>query len=565
MMNKIKRINVNVLFAVILVIQVVFMLFYCNMKTGFFVDEIWSYGLANSYYHAQIWEDKALDEPEIEGEMFSDYLTVNEGEEFAYGSVIYNQTHDAHPPLFYMALHTVSSFFPGEFNKWFGLSLNVIYFFVTIIFLYLVSGLFSKNKLFAIFPVLMYGFSLAAIDSVTYVRMYMLLTMWSVMFAYCHLKIFRQREMKIRDMILLAITTFGGICSQYFFAIFAFPWVALYMLMFLVSKNWKVMWKYVVSGAAGLGVMCVVYPTFLKSILGQEGGHSQTTFIKLHNLGEWWSDLMQYHRIVGKEMFGSILTFLLILLIVAVVVHVIFSVLFTTNFVKNENQDVSIEIEKNENRKAFALHIGIHQQRVMILAGCIGFYYMIVAKISPWINSRYIMCIYPLIAILMSAFLYWVLTLWIRKVNVRNVTAVVCIFIVLGLTFFAGDPSYTYPGKAGNTAISKKYADVTCSYIYSEPTMQYIMVNNALELENYSTLYQMQASDITKEMPNIEITNNKMVVYLDKVLLGVGEKSIGMMNINARDCFEQIEDTTGLTKNKQIYEDDKVAVYLFYK
>ena len=52
--------------------------------------------------------------------MFKDYLTVNKGEEFKLGSVIYNQTHDSHPPLFYLVLHLISSFFPGEFSKWFG-------------------------------------------------------------------------------------------------------------------------------------------------------------------------------------------------------------------------------------------------------------------------------------------------------------------------------------------------------------------------------------------------------------------------------------------------------------
>ena len=98
----------HIIFICVLLIQIIFMIFYCDMKKGYFVDELWSYGLSNSYYHAQIWEDGALDNPEISPDMFKEYMTVNEGEAFKFGSVIYNQTHDSHPPLFYMVLHALS-------------------------------------------------------------------------------------------------------------------------------------------------------------------------------------------------------------------------------------------------------------------------------------------------------------------------------------------------------------------------------------------------------------------------------------------------------------------------
>ena len=126
----------HIIFICVLLIQIIFMIFYCDMKKGYFVDELWSYGLSNSYYHAQIWEDGALDNPEISPDMFKEYMTVNEGEAFKFGSVIYNQTHDSHPHLFYMVLHAISSCFPGQFSKWFGLIPNLLYYAVTIIFLY---------------------------------------------------------------------------------------------------------------------------------------------------------------------------------------------------------------------------------------------------------------------------------------------------------------------------------------------------------------------------------------------------------------------------------------------
>ena len=54
LVDKVEKTNIYIIFSIILFAQIVFMLYYCNMKQGFFVDEIWSYGLSNSYYHAQI-------------------------------------------------------------------------------------------------------------------------------------------------------------------------------------------------------------------------------------------------------------------------------------------------------------------------------------------------------------------------------------------------------------------------------------------------------------------------------------------------------------------------------
>ena len=107
----------HIIFICVLLIQIIFMIFYCDMKKGYFVDELWSYGLSNSYYHAQIWEDGALDNPEISPDMFKEYMTVNEGEAFKFGSVIYNQTHDSHPPLFYMVcMQSVHAFRDNSVN-----------------------------------------------------------------------------------------------------------------------------------------------------------------------------------------------------------------------------------------------------------------------------------------------------------------------------------------------------------------------------------------------------------------------------------------------------------------
>ena len=109
-MKSTKTNTTKILFAAILVLQLVCMFFYANAKQGYFVDELWSYGLANSYYHPDVGWNGALQKGWVTGNYFHDYLRVLPDQRFAYGSVIYNQVYDYHPPLFYMVLHTISSF-----------------------------------------------------------------------------------------------------------------------------------------------------------------------------------------------------------------------------------------------------------------------------------------------------------------------------------------------------------------------------------------------------------------------------------------------------------------------
>lgn len=52
----------KIAFGVILLLQIVCMIYFGNAKQGYFVDELWSYGLANSYYHPHVYSDDALEE-----------------------------------------------------------------------------------------------------------------------------------------------------------------------------------------------------------------------------------------------------------------------------------------------------------------------------------------------------------------------------------------------------------------------------------------------------------------------------------------------------------------------
>ena len=77
-------------FVFICVIQTLMMVFWGTQKKGFYVDELWSYGLANSYYHPHVFWEDALEDQWQPGEYFKEYIEVEPDQRFRYDSVVYN-------------------------------------------------------------------------------------------------------------------------------------------------------------------------------------------------------------------------------------------------------------------------------------------------------------------------------------------------------------------------------------------------------------------------------------------------------------------------------------------
>lgn len=544
---------IRIVLCVILFCQLLFVYRYCSIKSGYFVDEIWSYGLSNSYYHAQIWEDGALDETAIEPETLEDYIVVREGEEFSYGSVMYNQTHDCHPPLFYMVLHTISSFFPNKFSKWFGLIPNLFYFAVTVLVLHKISKLFFENTYYAVVPVIMYGFSLAAVNSVTYIRMYMMWTMWCTMFAWFHLDTFIRKKFDVRKLVFLFVTAAGGLFTQYFFVIFAFPWVILYMLWLLFEKRWKDMGKYALTGCLAIVTIIGIYPTCVPAILGKQPGHSETMYNSINNLSDFGEKWARFNEIMDKLLFGGILSILMLATLLFVGLYLVTKVLWEIRINRKEGV-LLLEVSKRERAKEWAWEIDERQ----LMAGAIFvtcmFYYIIVVKISPLYYARYFMPLWPEIYLLFCLVVFGTAKLWKQSRKSILVIMMICAMLVNGYTFYKEDPEYLYEDKKSNPEYGVTYHDVPCVYFYA-PGNQYLMVNNILELIHFENLYYICYDAFDERVDDVKVNDDGMVVYLDNYANPV---------MSYEECKNRIKEKYGWRQDTLLFSDDKVYVFYLY-
>ena len=213
------KIEIWILIALI-ALQLTVACFFGVQKESWHLDELYTQGLSNSLYKPFINEDDMLEwkTPEF----YLDYLTVQKDERFAYGSVFYNQSQDVHPPLYYVFIHTVSSFTPDTFSKWYGIGLNLAIFIGLILLLFIFSKEYSGNGTIALLVCAAFGFSAGSMGNLMFLRMYVMMTFFGLLFAWIHARIIRSNRQGIASLVGIFFVAIAGFLTQYLFLIFAF-------------------------------------------------------------------------------------------------------------------------------------------------------------------------------------------------------------------------------------------------------------------------------------------------------------------------------------------------------
>ncbi len=256
-------------------------LYFVNNKKGFHSDEIFSYGLSNSFYQPFIQSDNlkadAKDFKNINewfsGDSLRNYITVQSGEQFRYDSVWYNQSQDRHPPLYYSVLHTVCSFFPEIFSPWFGFSLNMLFFVITQIFLYKLTRNILKSKYLALISCIIWGFSYAALSMVLFIRMYCMLVMWVVIFMYLHSELYSTKvKNPLKQLIPIILVTACGTLTQHLFLFPAFVTAVCFCIWYLIKKRFKLFFAYGFSVLGGVLLGWAIFPPAVSQIFTETEG-----------------------------------------------------------------------------------------------------------------------------------------------------------------------------------------------------------------------------------------------------------------------------------------------------
>lgn len=255
------------MFVALIVIQLFSFIYLSYEKNDFFIDETYSYIFSNSYSADSIPSDESYYNQWINGSDFEKFSTVQENERFSYNKVYYNSSRDQHPPLYYFILHTICSFFPNTLSKWTGLITNIVLFALAQILLFFISKRVFNNSVWSLVPMALYGGSLYAINTVVFIRMYMLSTLLTLALLFVHIR-FIKRKLKPFDYVVCYLLVFLGTYTIYIFAIFAFFVAAATCIHLLFNKRFKELILYALSMLCGVVTVLILFPPSINQITG---------------------------------------------------------------------------------------------------------------------------------------------------------------------------------------------------------------------------------------------------------------------------------------------------------
>ncbi len=301
--NYIKK-NFGILSTCMIILVILVSVMFGFRKQGFYIDEYGSFTVANgTQLGIDITPGKWTDTSEFLSE-----LTSQGEESFRFRQTYETAMIDVHPPLYFFLLHLLSSFFPGIFNKWIGISLNLC---LLIPILLLVRNIALKlsgeNKIIAIVTMALFGLSPATISMVMMVRMYMLLTLWTLLYAYlCVSDLERDKLSVTRFLLPVFICGFCGFMTQYFFVIpmFFLTFVYAFYLFFSCRRIKDALifgFTALLSLIATYFVWSISYYHIFKGYRGEEA------FSNIMDISVWRSRLITHYDYLNRMVFGELL------------------------------------------------------------------------------------------------------------------------------------------------------------------------------------------------------------------------------------------------------------------
>lgn len=451
----------SLILAAIIVLSLLISTFYMTEKQGYHEDELLTYNLANS--SKQLNTDGGWNTPKD----FNEYLTVSENQKFDYALVYQNQIIDAsHPPFYYALVHTVCSFFPETFSRWFAYSINFLAIIGVLIMLYKIAKKVTDNNLYALMACGAYALSIACVTTTIYLRMYATLTFFVLAFLYITLVMYEKKNtVNLSDCLLLTLTVILGTLTQYYFIMFA-GLIGLVFLVFKIKeKNIKDLIKYIISALAGVAIAMCIYPYIISNVLGGNRGLGSLDFSSLELitiLTYLVYKLCTYVEVLSKDLFlGQIWLFVL-----CSVCAVGFGIYF--RFIKKHKL----------NRKTM----------FVIIPALV--YFIFISLVSPFNSDRYVMASLPLISMLFT-FAFIKIFMLIKSQKAQLILPA-GILIASAIAFGTVTPYYLY-GKTN---------------LYDPKTDNCIFVGTAMlewnkcidKLENYDSTMIVQTSEMSKTL-----------------------------------------------------------------
>lgn len=415
------------LFITVIAIQVGVMIYWGNMKSGYYWDEFFTFDNAHysssttpsrvKLYDADFMEyDKWFELSELKGT-----LTVTRENSLLNDSLSYNINKFWKGRAYRDVLlnYVEAIFFPSELNKWSAISINIVLFVLNQLILYQLAKGITGRKIIALFAVMMYGFSGMAISMTIFIRFYMWVTTLFTVFIFCHMLIWKEDNIwKCLCYVVVAGLALLLCFKEQPIVVFAgVGFIGSFAIILLIHKKYKKCIQYLLPIVGGGSIYLVFFTSYLQEVfqsssLGVDASNSSTLYYLSRandlDLQEFITRSKIFIQIVCRYLFGhSIILGMFLLLMVGLIIYV--------NLKKK-----SSDIEKK---------IPIFMWSIV---GTVIIFAIVSVCIKLTDSIRYNSFIFPLLSICVVTFLF---QYGRRAVDERIVSIIICAFIIFQMYF----------------------------------------------------------------------------------------------------------------------------------
>jgi hypothetical protein len=533
----------KVALVVIMALQLSVIFYYAVQKQGLQIDEVLSYHLANAYF-------SGLHSPEpqygrwLEPAFFHDFVLVSSQHRFAYDSVLFNQAKDVHPPFYYVILHTICSSFPDTYSKWYGLSLNAVLFVLCNIYLFLISIRLFRDRFLSLLPSIIWGFSAGAVSTVIFIRMYMLLTTVIVAFIYCHL-LLREQDTSPKAVGAMSLVTLVGFLTQYYFLIFAIFWASLHCLLLLDERKLVQLLRYAIGFFGALFMGYLIFPQSIYHVFGSYRGAAAVA--SLSSISDLPSRLSTMAGILSAQQFGGVL---LQLVAIVTCLFVLRLILVSTASPANDRRHAgdpsapeTIGLTFRSARAPLVANFALISLAISATAT-----FAVVAKISPFLTSRYLYFLYPVVSLIAVYGIYWVSSFYVRNTRLLGVGILVLFAMSTTLAHKHGSVDYLYSGYKAVLSTARTYGNYDCVYVTDR---LWVVESNVFELANYRRTYIVGSAGVTSLRDTLSDPADEkgIILYIDDAA-------------NTAGMLKYVVASAGFESSKFLYSTDYSRTYL---
>lgn len=454
-----------------------------------------------------LWYDEARkllqgDYAWTSGDELFEQIAVTRGTGFQYGQVLLNQAMDVHPPLYYLLVHTVFSFFPGQYTKWFLFGINIFFLLATLALMYQIIKKYFRSQSMAFWAVALLGFSQGFSSCAVYFRMYAVLTFFVMATYGVQLRLLESGfEIRGKNRILLLLTTILGFCTHYYFLLFFAGIVFVNGILLVRKREFPILLRYMKNILLSAILCLILWPFSLYHIFfGYRGTEAVTKLVAsnfLENAGDYFEVLIK--AITG----GSKVIFVVALLMVgSIAIMNLFSGKFSLQKFSMKNLFL-VKQKKDEKTK------NITEWLFAVVPAL--FYSIFIIQITPVCEDRYLMCIFPFISMVLA----WGIAVLADILGDRKIrrNAWLLSGIVLILINIMTPPNYLYLTQRGKEAAAQ---DKNCIMLLLDDAYAY---ENVPDLIKYPQVLVLTSTDVGR-LRELHPDNpgKGFIIYIHEVL-----------------------------------------------